>query len=59
MSLTDLSRVTAFGPETYPSCLHLTSYQQQYENQTAYIGKQRYHRELLMTGIRVPETCWA
>jgi len=29
--------VTAFGPETHPSCLHLTSNQQQLENQTAYV----------------------
>jgi len=27
---------TAFGPDTHPSCLHLTSNQQQLENQTAY-----------------------
>ena len=31
------SRVTAFGPETHSSCLHLTSTQQQLENQTAYV----------------------
>ena len=30
-------RVTAFGPDTHPSCLHLTSIQQQIENQTAYV----------------------
>jgi len=29
--------VTAFGPDTHPSCLHLTSNQQQLENQTAYV----------------------
>ena len=29
--------VTAFGPETHPSCLHLTSIQQQLENQMAYV----------------------
>ena len=29
--------VTAFGPDTYPSCLHLTSNQQQLQNQTAYV----------------------
>ena len=29
------TRVTAFGPDTHPSCLHLTSIQQQLENQTA------------------------
>jgi len=27
----------AFGPETHPSCLNLTSIQQQLENQTAYV----------------------
>jgi len=31
------SRVTVFGPDTHPSCLHLTSNQQQHENQTAYV----------------------
>ena len=25
------------GPDTHPSCLHLTSNQQQLENQTAYV----------------------
>jgi len=29
--------VTSFGPDTHPSCLHLTSNQQQIENQTAYV----------------------
>ena len=29
--------VKAFGPDTHPSCLHLTSNQQQHENQTAYV----------------------
>jgi len=28
---------TAFGPDTRPSCLYLTSNQQQLENQTAYV----------------------
>jgi len=32
-----LQRVAAFGPDTHPSCLHLTSNQQQPENQTAYV----------------------
>jgi len=32
-----VSRVTAFGPDTYPFCLHLTSNQRQLENQTAYV----------------------
>jgi len=27
----------SFRPDTRPSCLHLTSYQQQHENQTAYV----------------------
>jgi len=35
---TEHSRVTAFGPDTHPSCLHLTSNQQQLQNQTAYGG---------------------
>jgi len=43
----------------HPSCLHLTSNQQQPENQTAYVVTKRYRRELLMMGIMVPETCWA
>ena len=30
-------RVTAFGPDTHPSCLHLTTNQQQLENRTAYV----------------------
>jgi len=30
-------RVTAFGPDTHPSRLHLTSNQQQLKNQTAYV----------------------
>ena len=28
---------TAFGPDTHPSCLHLTSNQQQLESQAAYV----------------------
>jgi len=32
-----MSSVTAFGPDTHPSCLHLTSNQQQLKNQTAYV----------------------
>jgi len=51
------SRVTAFGPDTHPSCLHLTSNQQQLENKTAYAVTKRYRRELLMMGIMVSETC--
>jgi len=31
-------RVTAFGPDTNPSCLHLTTNQQQLENQTVVVG---------------------
>ena len=49
--------VPDFGPDTYPSCLHLTSNQQQLENQTVYVVTKRYRRELLMMGIMVPETC--
>jgi len=30
-------RNTSFGPDTHPSCVHLTSNQQQLENQTAYV----------------------
>ena len=29
--------VTAFDPDTHPSCLHLNSNQQQLENQTSYV----------------------
>jgi len=29
--------VTAFGPDTQPSCLHLAPNQQQLENHTAYV----------------------
>ena len=35
--LTTIALVTAFGPETHLSYLHLTSIQQQLENQTAYV----------------------
>jgi len=52
-----VSCVTAFGPDTHPSCLHLTSDQQQLENRTAYVLTKRYRREFLMMGITVPETC--
>jgi len=31
------SRVTAFGPDTHPSCLHVTPNHQQLGNQTAYV----------------------
>jgi len=51
------SRVTAFGPDTHPSCLHLTPNQQQLENQTACVVTKRYSRKLLMLGIMVPDTC--
>ena len=30
-------KVVAFGPDTHPSCLHLTSNQQQLENQMTYV----------------------
>ena len=49
--------VTAVCPDTQPSCLHLTSNQQQLKNQTSYMVTKRYRRELLMMGIMVPETC--
>jgi hypothetical protein len=42
--------------DTHPSCLDLTSNQQQLENQMIKCGNQRYRRELLMMGIMVPET---
>jgi len=36
--LTTIALVTtAFGPDTHPSCLHITPNQQQLENQTAYV----------------------
>ena len=44
--------VTAFGPETHLSCLHLTSNQQQLENQTAYVVT-----NAIVVSIMVPETC--
>jgi len=56
-SVRTLTHVTAFGPDTHPSCPHLTSNQQQLENQTAYEVTKRYRRELLMMGITLPETC--
>jgi len=34
---TEGCRVTAFGPDTQPPCLHLTPNQQKLENQTAYV----------------------
>jgi len=37
MSVRTEGLVTAFGPDTHPSRLHLTSNQQQLENQTAYV----------------------
>ena len=37
LELLVIGRVTAFGPDTHPSCLHLTSNQQQIENQAAYV----------------------
>ena len=57
VAATCLTRVTAFGLDTHPSCLHLTSNQQQLENQKAYVVTKRYCRELLMMGVMVPETC--
>jgi len=49
--------VTAFDPDTHPTCLHVTPNQQQLENQTTYVVNQHYRRELLMMGIMGPETC--
>jgi len=53
----DRRLAAAFGPDTHPSCLLLTSNQQQLENQTAYVVSKRYGRELLVMDIMVPETC--
>jgi len=33
----NMFRATAFGPDTHPSCLHLTSNQQQLEKQATYV----------------------
>jgi len=52
-------RLAGFRPDTHPSCLRLTSNQQQLENQTACVVNKRYRRELLMMDIMVPETCSA
>jgi len=52
-----MDECTAFGPDTHPSFLHLTSNQQQHENQIAFVVIKRYRRELLMMGMMVPETC--
>jgi len=51
------SRVTAFGPDTHPSCLHLTSEPATTREPDGLCGNQRYRRELLMMGTMVPETC--
>ena len=36
-AVTRQCRVTAFSPDTHPSYLHLTSNQEQLENQTIYV----------------------
>ena len=51
------SRVTAFGPETHPSCLHLNFQPAATREPDGLFGNQRYRRELLTMGIMVPETC--
>ena len=49
--------VTAFGPETHPSCLHLSFHPAATREPDGLCGKQRYRRELLTMGVMVPETC--
>jgi hypothetical protein len=49
--------VTAFGPDTHPSYLHLTFQPAATREPDGLFGSQRYRRELLMMGIMVSETC--
>ena len=49
--------VTAFGPETHPSYLHLSFHPAPTREPDGLCGSQRYRRELLMMGVMVPETC--
>ena len=53
----DVSRVTAFGPETHPSCLHLNFHPAATREPDGLRGNQRYRRELLTMDIMVHETC--
>ena len=52
-----LRRVRAFGPETHPSNLHLSFHPAATREPDGLCGNQRYRRELLMMGVKVPETC--
>ena len=52
-----MGRVTAFGPETHPSCLHLRFHLAASREPDGLCGNQCYRRELLTMGIMVPETC--
>jgi len=45
------------GPDTYPSCLHLTFQLAATREPDGLCGIKRYRRELVMMGIMVPETC--
>jgi len=47
----------AFGPETHPSCLHLSFHPAATREPDGLCGNERYRRELLTIGIMVPETC--
>ena len=51
------TRVTAFGPETHPSYLHLSFHPAATREPDGLCGNQRYRRELLTTDITVPEIC--
>ena len=52
-----MCHVTAFGPETHPSYLHLSFHPAATREPDGLCGNQRYRRELLTMGIMVPETC--
>ena len=52
-----VTRVTAFGPDTHPSSLHLAFQPAATGEPDDLYGNQRYRRELLIMGIMVPETC--
>jgi hypothetical protein len=51
------ARVTAFGPETHPSCLHLSFHPAATREPDGLCDNQLYRRELLIMCIVVPETC--
>jgi hypothetical protein len=48
--------VTAFGPETHPSCVHLRFHPAATREPDDLCGNQRHRRELLMMGVMVTET---